>query len=101
MPWLETVPQRSAMTYLDKVLRPSACQDIMLRPSACLDTMPQPSAMKCLDKVPWPSACLDKVTRPSACLNTMPRVTPFIMETSTQDPNPSIGYSKVYSLAYS
>ena len=28
-------------------------------------------------------------------------VTPFIMETSTQDPSPMIGYSKVYSLAYS
>ena len=28
-------------------------------------------------------------------------VTPFIMETSTQDPSPTIGYSKVYSLAYS
>ena len=27
-------------------------------------------------------------------------VTPFIMETSTQDPSPTIGYSKVYSLAY-
>ena len=27
--------------------------------------------------------------------------TPFIMETSTQDPSPTIGYSKVYSLAYS
>ena len=28
-------------------------------------------------------------------------VTPFIMETSTQDPNTTIGYYKVYSLAYS
>ena len=34
-------------------------------------------------------------------LNMYPSVTPFIMETFTQDPSPTIGYSKVYSLAYS
>ena len=28
-------------------------------------------------------------------------VTPFTMDTTTQDPSPTIGYSKVYSLAYS
>ena len=42
----------------------------------------------------------ERVTRTSAAL-VGENVTPIIMETSTQDPNPSIGYSKVYSLAYS
>ena len=90
-PCLDTVPRFSAMTCLEKVPRPSACLDTVTRPSACLDMVPRPSAMTCLGKVP----------RPSACLDTVPRVTPLIMETSTQDPNPTIGYSKVYSLAYS
>ena len=39
-------------------------------------------------------------TRTSAAL-VGENVTPFIMEASTQDPSPTIGYSKVYSLAYS
>ena len=56
MPSQETVPRPSAMTYLDKVLRPSACLDMKLRPSAYLDTVPRPSAMTCLDMVPRPSA---------------------------------------------
>ena len=42
----------------------------------------------------------ERTTRTSAAL-VGENVTPFIMETSTQDPNPTIGYSKVYSLAYS
>ena len=56
MSCLETMPRPSAMTYLDKVLRPSACLDMVLQPSACLDTVPQPSAITCLDMVPRPSA---------------------------------------------
>ena len=42
----------------------------------------------------------ERATRTSAAL-VGENVTSIIMETSTQDPNPSIGYSKVYSLAYS
>ena len=42
----------------------------------------------------------ERATRTSAAL-VGENVTPLIMETSTQDPNPIIGYSKVYSLAYS
>ena len=42
----------------------------------------------------------EKVTKTSAGL-VGENVTPFIMETSTHDPSPTIGYSKVYSLAYS
>ena len=42
----------------------------------------------------------ERATRTSAAL-VGENVTPFIMETSTQDPSPTIGYSKVYSLAYS
>ena len=42
----------------------------------------------------------ERTTRTSAAL-VGENVTPFIMETSTQDPSPTIGYSKVYSLAYS
>ena len=41
-----------------------------------------------------------KSTRTSAAL-VGENVTPFIMETSTHDPNLTIGYSKVYSLTYS
>ena len=56
MPSLETVPRPSAMTYLDKVLRPSACLDMVFRSTSCLDTVPRPNSMKCLDMVPRPSA---------------------------------------------
>ena len=42
----------------------------------------------------------ERATRTSAAL-VGENVTPFIMETSTHDPSPTIGYSKVYSLAYS
>ena len=42
----------------------------------------------------------ERTTRTSAAL-VGENVTPFIMETSTPDPSPTIGYSKVYSLAYS
>ena len=45
----------SALTYLDKVLRPNACLDMVLRPSACLDTVPRISALICLDMVPRPT----------------------------------------------
>ena len=66
------------MTYIYKVLRPSAFLDMVLQASAsCLNTVPRPSSMTCFDKVPWPSACLDTVTRPSACLDTVPR--PIVM----------------------
>ena len=41
----------------------------------------------------------ERMKRTSAAL-VGENVTPFIMETSTQDPNPTIGYSKVHSLAY-
>ena len=42
----------------------------------------------------------ERATRTSAAL-VGENVTPFIMETSTHDLSPTIGYSKVYSLAYS
>ena len=42
----------------------------------------------------------ERTTRTSTAL-VGENVTPFIMETSTQEPSPTIGYSKVYSLAYS
>ena len=42
----------------------------------------------------------ERATRTSADL-VEENVTPFIMEASTQDPSPTIGYSKVYSLEYS
>ena len=51
-----TQHQPSAMTYLDKVPWPSACLDMVTRPSAWLDSMPRPCAMTCLDKVPSPNA---------------------------------------------
>ena len=44
------------MTYINKVLKPSACLDMVLQASACLDTIPRPSSMTCLDMVPWPSS---------------------------------------------
>ena len=79
------MPRLSVMTYLNKGPWPSACLDIVTRPSAYLDTVPQLSAMTCPSKVPRPSACLDTVPRhnamiclgmaprPSACLGTVPR----------------------------
>ena len=70
---LETLSRPSAMTYIDKVLRPCACLDKVLQASACLDTVPRPSSMTCLDKVSWPSAGLDTVTRLSASLDTVPK----------------------------
>ena len=45
VPCLDTVPRPSAMTYLDKLPRPSACLDTLFQPSACLDMVTQPSAM--------------------------------------------------------
>ena len=52
MSCLETVPRASALTYIDKVLRPSTFLDMVLQAIACLDTVPRPSSMTCLDKVP-------------------------------------------------
>ena len=46
---------------------------MVLKASACLDTVPRPSSMTCLDKVSWPSACLDTVNRISASLDTVPQ----------------------------
>ena len=65
----------SSMTFLGTVPRPSAmtCLDTVIRPSACLGTVPPPSSTACLDTVPRPSACLGTVPRPSACLGTVPR----------------------------
>ena len=45
VPCLETVPWPFAMTYLDKVPRPSASLDTLFQPSACLDMVTRPSAM--------------------------------------------------------
>ena len=45
VPCLGTVPRPSAMTYLNKVPRPSACLNTVLQPSAFLDMLPRPSAM--------------------------------------------------------
>ena len=78
------MPRPSAMTYVDKVLRPCACLDIVLQASASLDTVPRPSSLTCLEKVPRSSAFrnmvprpsamtfLDKTPRPSACLGIVP-----------------------------
>ena len=60
VPCLETVPWLNAMTYIDKVLRPSTCLDMVLIASASLDTVPRPNSMTCLDKVPWPSSTVPK-----------------------------------------
>ena len=107
------VPLPSAMTYIRKMPRSSACLDTATRASASLVTVPRPRVMTCIGKVPRPSTCLDTVTLPSACLDTIPRpsaliclgkvrhVKTFMMDTTTQDPSPMIEYSKVYSLAYS
>ena len=62
----------SAMTYIYRVLRLTACLDMVLQDSSCLESVPRPSSMTCFDKVTWPSARLDTVTRPSACLDTVP-----------------------------
>ena len=71
------MPRPSATTYTDKVLRPSACLDMVLQVSGYLDTVPRPSSMTRLDKVPLmtrPTACLDTMPRPNAdtCLGKMP-----------------------------
>ena len=71
------VPRPSTTTYIDKVLRPSACLYMVLQASDYLYTVPRPSSMIRLDKVPLvtrPTACLDTIPRPNAntCLGKMP-----------------------------
>ena len=47
MSYLAMVPRPSAMTFLDKVPRPSAFLDVVLRLSVCLDTVSWRSAVPC------------------------------------------------------